>query len=134
MTPNKQRVLIASLIVLGILVAGFFGWRSFRAFKEFRGHSPNSFPPPAADAQEAETDVELIREWMTIGYLSHTYRLPRNLLYEALNIPPRGNEKKSLEELNQEYFPDQPGFVLETVKATIQSYLYLPTKIPNSNP
>lgn len=134
MTPNKQRVLIASLIVLGILMAGFFGWRSLRAFKEFRGYSPNSFPPPAADAQEAETDVELIREWMTIGYLSHTYRLPHNLLYEALNIPPRRNEKKSLEELNQEYFPDQPGFVLKTVKATIQSYLYLPTKIPNSNP
>ena len=132
MTRTIQRILILLLILLGLLFAGFFGVRSLQAVKVYEEQGP----PPLylAATQPIETDVELIRDWMTIGFLSHTYQLPRDLLYEALEISPRGNDKKSLEELNQEYFPDQPGYVLETVKATIQMYLSVPTKIPNSNP
>jgi hypothetical protein len=134
MTPRRQRVLIVGLIGIGLLLAGFFGLRSFRAFREFRGQSPHFVPPPAVQTAQLETDVELIREWMTIGYLSYTYQTPPNLLYDALNIPPRGNEKKSLEELNEEYYPDQPGYVLEVVKATIQVHLANSTAIPTTSP
>lgn len=128
MTPVRQRTLIFGLIILGILAVGFFGLRFFRAFREFRGHRPPPFAP--ADSQPVETDVELIRDWMTIGFIAHTYRTPPNLLYKALDIPPRGNEDKSLQQLNDEYFPNQPGYVLETVKATILANQPIPTAPP----
>jgi len=131
MTPSRQRTLVLGLILLGVVFVGFFGLRFFRAFREFRGHRPPPFPP--ADAQPAETDVELIRDWMTIGFVSHTYRTPPNLLYKALDIPPRGNEDKSLQQLNDEFFPNQPGYVLETVKAAILANQPIPTAQPPEN-
>ena len=131
MTPSRQRTLVLGLILLGVVFVGFFGLRFFRAFREFRGHRPPPFPP--ADAQPAETDVELIRDWMTVGFVSHTYRTPPNLLYKALDIPPRGNEDKSLQQLNDEFFPNQPGYVLETIKAAILANQPIPTAQPPEN-
>jgi len=128
MTPPRQRALITGLIVIGIVIVGFFGWRTFHAFREFRGHRPPPFPPKGAAS--SETDVELIRDWMTIGFLSKTYRTPPDLLYKALGIRPNGNERKSLKQLNDEYFPEAPGYVLKTVKAEIQAWLSPPTEIP----
>jgi hypothetical protein len=132
MTPSRQRTLVLGLILIGVVFVGFFGLRFFRAFREFRGHRPPPFPP--ADSQPVETDVELIRDWMTIGFISHTYRTPPNLLYKALDIPPRGNEDKSLQQLNDEYFPNQPGYVLETVKGTILASQPIPTALPPVTP
>jgi len=127
MTLARQRALVAGLIVLGALIVGFFGLRTLRALREFRGHKPPPFAPESA--QQAQTDVELIREWMTIGFVSHSYRVHPKLLYEALGISPKGNEEKSLKQLNEEYYPAKPGYVLETVKATIRTSLP-PTAIP----
>jgi hypothetical protein len=128
MTPSRQRALITSFIVIGMIIVGFFGLRTFHAFREFRGHRPPPFPPE--DAASAETDVELIRDWMTIGFLSKTYHTPPDLLYKALGIRPNGNEHKSLKQLNDEYFPETPGYVLKTVKAEIQAWMPPPTRIP----
>ena len=120
MTPARQRALVTGLIVIGVLVVGFFGFRTLRAFREFRGHRP---PPPFAPAdaqQEAETDVELIRDWMTIPYISRMYQVPPKLLFDSLNLPHKGgNEEKSLRQLNDEYFPGEEGAVMEKVKAAI---------------
>ena len=120
MTPFKQRILVTTLIIFGALTIGFFGLRTLHAFREFRGHRP---PGPPFGGQQAETDVELIRDWMTIGFLSNTYHTPHGLLYKALGISPKGNEDKSLKQLNDEFFPDEPGYVLTTVKAAIQANL-----------
>jgi len=130
MTTSKQRFLIAGLIIIGVVFVGFFGLRFLRVFKEFRGHRPPPFEPASADAPE--TDVELIREWMTIGFISHTYRTPPNLLYKALGISPKDNEEKSLEQLNEEYFPDTPGYVIATVKAAILANQAAPNKAPTA--
>ena len=120
MTPTRQRALITGLIIIGIIIVGFFGLRTFHAFRKFRGHHPPPFPP--AGAESAETDVELIRDWMTVPFISKTYRLPPNLLYETLDIPPAQNEEKSLKQLNQQYYPQEDGMVLEKVKAAIRAY------------
>src|SRR6185503_20976703 len=88
MTASRQRALITILIVIGSVIVGFFGWRTLHAFREFRGHRP---PPPfAPDAAQVETDVELIRDWMTISYISRTYEVPPKILFDALGIPSRG--------------------------------------------
>ena len=84
MTPAKQRALTIGLITLGVLIVGFFGMRAIHAFREFTGHRPHHFPPPGL--QPAQTDVSLIRDWMTVGYISEAYRLPSNLLYRTLGI------------------------------------------------
>jgi hypothetical protein len=131
MTPSRQRKLVLGLILIGIVFVGFFGLRFFQAFREFRGHRPPPLSPQ--DAPPAETDVELIRDWMTIGFISHTYRTPPNLLYKALDISPRGNEEKSLQQLNDEFFPKQPGYVLKTVKATIRANQPPPTTVSPKN-
>lgn len=132
MTLPRQKLLILGLILIGLFFVSFFGLRFFHAFREFRGHRPPPFPQ--AGEPPAQTDVELIREWMTIGFLSHTYQTPPDLLYRALGIRPNGNERKSLKQLNDEYFPDNPGFVLQTVKAIIQTYQPPPTVIPQLTP
>lgn len=123
----KQRNFVIGLIIIGLVIIGFFGWRTTRAFRQFHGHRP---PPPFNG--HIETDVELIRDWMTLPYISITYRLPPNLLYETLNIPPNGNEKKNLKRLNDEYYPEAPGTVLEKVKAAILAYQATLTAIPPS--
>ena len=126
-TNLKQRNFFIGLIIIGLLIIGFFGLRTARAFRQFHGHRR---PPPLSE--HAETDVTLIRDWMTLPYISITYRLPPDLLYETLDIPPRGNEKKSLKRLNDEYFPQDAGVVLEKVKAAILAYQSTLTPIPPS--
>ena len=119
MTPTRQRALITGFIIFGIVIVGFFGLRTFSAFRKFRGHRPPPLPP--AESQQIETDVDLIRDWMTIPYISRTYHVPRKMLFDALGIPPRGNEEKSLAQLNEEYSPQAPGIVMEVVKAAIRA-------------
>ena len=118
MTPQKQRVLVLGLIIVGIVIVGFFGFRTLRAFREVRGHRP---PPPfsPAGAQGAETDVELIRDWMTIPFIAHTYRVHPKLLFDAIGIPPKDNEEKSLKQLNEEFYPNEDSVVMVKIKAAV---------------
>jgi hypothetical protein len=107
-----QRAVMAGLIIIGILFTAFFGMRAVHAFRKFNGHRP---PPPG----NVETDVELIRDWMTIPFISRTYQVPPEIIFEALKISPQKGHDKNLKFLNEEYYPDQDGFVLSVIKATI---------------
>ena len=128
MTPAKQRALVTILIGLGIIFVGIFGLRTAYAVREFREHRP---PHPHFETAEPPTDVNLIRDWMTIPFIGRTYRVPPPIIFEALGIPKnKVNEEKSLKQLNEEYFPDTPGVVLQQVKAMIQANLPPPTAIP----
>jgi hypothetical protein len=121
----KQRALVIGLIIFGILFTIFFGMRAFHAYKKFNGHRP---PPPG----KIETDVELLRDWMTISFISNTYRVPEKEIFDALMITPLGNHDKSLKDLNRDYYPSTNGFVLETVKATLLTHQ--PPPQPDSAP
>jgi hypothetical protein len=109
---SRQRMLIIVLMGLGILFTAFFGWRAFHALKRFNGHRP----PPQG---HLETDVELIRDWMTVPFISRMYRVHEEIIFESLDIPGKENRDKSLKDLNREYYPEADGIVLEKVKATI---------------
>lgn len=108
----KQRILLFLVIILGVAVTAFFGMRAFHAFRKFNGHRP----PPSG---KIETDVELIRDWMTLPFITKTYRIPPEVIFEALGIPPQKDREKSLKLLNDEFYPDQDGYVLQVVKQTI---------------
>ncbi|HSO10733.1 MAG TPA: hypothetical protein VLT51_00040 [Anaerolineales bacterium] len=133
MSKKVQHAIILGLIFVGVLIVFFFGLRAFFAFREFRRHGlPPHFAP--AEAQAAETDVELIRDWMTIPYISRAYHVHPKILFDALGITPRGNEEKNLAQLNEEFFPDTPGIVIESVKAAILANQPPPTPIIPANP
>jgi len=124
-TPGnpKQRALVIGLILVGLVIAGFFGMRTVRAFRQFHGHRP---PPPFA-TQHVETDVSLIRDWMTIPFISKMYHVPPRVLFDVLAIPEQKNKEKSLKQLNDEYYPQTEGIVLEKVKAVILANQPAPT-------
>jgi hypothetical protein len=124
-TNPKQKWLVIALIILGMLFTAFFGMRVARAFRKFDGHRPPS-------RGEMQTDVELIREWMTISFVSRTYQVPEKILFDALDISPIANHEKSLKDINQEYFPDVDGYVLDLVKATVLAHQ--PPPLPDSAP
>ena len=116
---SKQRTLIIGLIVLGVLIVGFFGLRAFHAFRHIRdgGFGPGRPNPPSS-----ETDVELIRDWMTIPYVARTYGASDHMLFKELKIPETGNREKSLKVLNDKYYSDQDGYLLAEVKKTITDH------------
>lgn len=111
----KQRNLVTGLIIIGLIVIVFFGLRTARAFRQFQEHR---LPPPFAD-QQIETDVELVREWMTIPFISKMYHVRPHILFEAVGIPEQGNQDKSLRQLNEEYFPEAQGIVETSIKAAL---------------
>jgi hypothetical protein len=126
-TNPKQRALVIGLIILGILFTLFFGMRVFHALKKFGGHGP----PPHG---KIETDVELIRDWMTISFIARTYRVPEKDMFDALKISPLGSHNKSLKELNNDYYPDKDGFVMDTVKTAILAFQASHPPPPDSAP
>ena len=130
MTPLKRRALVIALIGLGLIIVGFFGLRTARAFRQFRGHRP----PPPFETQQSATDVALIRDWMTIPFIAKMYHIPSRAIYGALELSPQDNQDKSLKQLNDEYFPEQPGFVEEKVKAAVAENLPAPIPTPPTAP
>ena len=123
MSPRTLRAFIFVLIMIGLLTAGFFGIRAIFALREFQKYGPPHRPPfaEASERQPAETDIDLIRDWMTVPYIAKTYQVSPRILFEALGISPRGNEGKSLAQLNEEYLPGSPGLVIEVVKGVIRA-------------
>ncbi len=125
---KKQSALIVGLIIFGCLLTLFFGLRAFHALKKFQGQ-----PPPPFHG-EIETDVNEVREWMTVPFVSRMYNVPEDILFDALEIPSKGNRKKSIEELNREFYPHSDGLVIEIIKSTIRAHQPPPTPVPPSTP
>ena len=131
---SKQRILFIALSILGVMLILFFGLRALRAFKKFDGHRP----PPMAE--ELQSDVNDIEDWMTIPFISHNYGVPPDILFDALSINGKENHKKSLKQLNDEFYAEQDGYVIETVRATILAHQPPPTPVlpdlpaPQQNP
>jgi len=127
MTPTKLRTLVLVLVIAGVVLAGLFGLRTLRAIRQFQAHGP---PPVfSEDAGPAENDVELIRDWMTIPFISKMYGVRQPILFDALGIPERGNRDKSLRQLNEEYFPEAPGIVEAKIKTVVLENIS-PPEIP----
>lgn len=109
---RNQKILIASLILIGLFLTGLFGLRTFRSYMRLQQHG----------LKPGVTDVTQIRGWMTIPYISRAYKVPPAYIFEQIEIPPQGNHKKSLRQLNRKYAPDQPGEIISRVQKAIQQY------------
>lgn len=121
---SKQRILFIALSILGVMLILFFGLRVFHAFKKLDGHRPPRI------AEELQSDVNDIEDWMTIPFISHNYGVPPDIIFNALRIDPKENLKKSLKQLNDAFYPEQDGYVIETVRATILAHQPPPMPVP----
>jgi hypothetical protein len=111
----NKKLGVGLLIGLGAVIVLWFG---FRLASELRHMGRPPRPEPFATI----TDVTLIRDWMTVPYISHTYGVPPRVLFEALGVPEKENHEKSLAEINEQYFPGREGYVIELVQAAIQNF------------
>jgi hypothetical protein len=96
------------VVVVGILVAGVFAFRLYQR----RGRPP---PPPR------QTEVSLIAGWMTVPYVSRSFRVPPDEIFKALGIPPQGNDRKSLAELAAD-FGRSPGELVAAVQSIVKEW------------
>lgn len=121
-TTNKNSKYLIILILVGLMLVLFFGFRMTKSFLQIRltGLKPNT------------QDAELVKGWMTIPYIAKMYGVPPEVFYQQLNIPEEENDKRSLAEINQKLFLGKQGFVLEQVKEIINQFRQnLQTEIPN---
>jgi hypothetical protein len=111
--PRTMWWLIVILVVAGLALVGFFGWRAFRDHRrwEQRRQVPLS------------TDVEAIRSWMTLPYVALSYGVPPEKLLEGLGFPQEsGNRELSLTQLAEKYGRDATE-VLQTVQQIVRSHI-----------
>lgn len=111
----KRKLWVGLLIGLGTLIVLLFGFRLVRELRHIGS-------PPRPQPFAASTDVTLIRDWMTVPYIAHTYGVPPPALFDALGIPDKENREKSLAEIDAQYFPGQEGRTLALLQEAILTF------------
>jgi hypothetical protein len=109
---SKKRTIVIILIIAGIVLVGLFGFRTFRSIMRIR----------QSGMRPLSTDVELIRGWMTIPYISDTYRIPVKVLVEKCSLPPSPTKHDNLSQINRNIAPDKPGQVVQCIKDAVGSF------------
>src|SRR5437588_2406955 len=59
---------------------------------------------------------EVIRPWMSVPYVAHSYRVPPHVLYECLGIPPQPHDRRPIRDIA----PQQNRSAQEVI-ATLQN-------------
>lgn len=106
------QILIIGLIVLGVILILFFGFRAARSYLRIQ----------QTGLQPGVSDVELIRGWMTVPYIAAAYGVPEAYIFTQIGIPQPDNQNKSLGQLNREYAPGEPAAILNAVKEAVRRY------------
>ncbi len=86
MKPDeRQKWIVVGALALVVLVTGLFAVRTVRRAMYWRAHHD-----------------EVIRPWMSIPYVAHSYRVPPHVLYQALGIPPQLHDRRPLKQIARE--------------------------------
>ncbi|GIV77571.1 hypothetical protein FKZ61_015260 [Litorilinea aerophila] len=109
---SADQLMAVLLVAAGIALTLFFGMRFVRAYRHVGPPAPGR-PAP---------QVEEIRGWMTIGYLSAAFHLPPDYLFQALGLPPDEDPRRPLRVLARKYAPDDPERFMEAVREAIRAY------------
>lgn len=116
-----NRLQMAGMIALatvGIVIVLIFGLRAFRDFQRFRRG-----PPPMRTS-----DVELIRDWMTIGHIAHTYGVPPEELFTALGLDPSSSPRQSMRNLAKASGQDVNTMIATLKQVILQRQQSTPVK------
>jgi hypothetical protein len=123
-SSRTGQILIIGLIVLGMILVLFFGFRAVRSYLRIQ----------QTGLQPGVSDVELIRGWMTIPYIAAAYGVPEAYIFTQIGIPQTDNQNKSLGQLNREYAPGEPAAILNAVKEAVRQYQAEHPPTPESQP
>lgn len=83
--PAWQKWIALIAFALVVTATGFFAVRTVRRAIFWRQHHD-----------------EVIRPWMSVPYVGHSYRVPPHVLYEALKIPPQPHDRRPLRQIARE--------------------------------
>ena len=111
---GKQWAAIAALLLV-LAVTGLFSVRTVRRAIYWRMHRD-----------------EVIRPWMSLPYVAHSYRLPPRVLYDALKIPHPPHDHRPIREIAKEQ-----NRSVEEVISTLQGAIAIERsrlKSPSSGP
>ncbi|HEY6118418.1 MAG TPA: hypothetical protein VIV66_00590 [Pyrinomonadaceae bacterium] len=81
---GRQQWFVLAGLLLVLLFTGFFAVRTVQRAAYWHRHRD-----------------ERIRPWMSIGYIARSYRVPPQVLYAALGLPPK-KDRRPLKEIARE--------------------------------
>ncbi len=113
------RWLTVALLILGLLLTVLFALRATRSFRTF--HDERGRPP-----REATGNIE---PWMTIPYVAAAYDVPEEFLYAQLGLDGEGLARKSLMQLERQYFDGERGLLRTRIQAALELY-YADSAVP----
>lgn len=116
----KAPPLALAAILLGLLIAAFFGARAVRSFRELQYIRQQGL-------DQGSASVAAVRPWMTIRFIAVAYAVPEEYLYSALDIPfDRRNANRSLGDLNRDHqlghTPEGEPSILGAARDAISAY------------
>ena len=120
---SRLPLLIIVLVVMGLALVGFFGWRAFRDYRRLQERGLTT----------GVIDAEAIRGWMTLPYIAQAYGVPQATLFERLGIPEAGNEALSIKQIADQFGRD-PAEIRQVVQDAVQEYLATHTPDPAQAP
>ncbi|HEY0546927.1 MAG TPA: hypothetical protein VGC91_16230 [Pyrinomonadaceae bacterium] len=91
--------LLLSLLLVALLVTALFGVRAVRRALYWRNHKD-----------------EVIKPWMPVPYVAHSYGVPPYVLYQAINLQPIPHDRRPLREIAR-----QQNRPVETLIAELQT-------------
>lgn len=109
---KKRQFFLVILLIIGIGLAFFFGTRAFRNFDHMRERKIGG----------GETNVELIRGWMTVDYITKMYHVPPDVVLKVFNLPVQSNMNRSLGSLIKNTGTSNPEDLLIQVKKNINDF------------
>jgi len=69
-----------------------------------------------------ETNVELIRPWMTVNYITKMYHVPPEVVLAPLGLPVEGNERRDIGFLIRSTGASNPEEMLEKIRESINTF------------
>jgi hypothetical protein len=119
--PKARLLLTLAVIAIGLAIAGFYGARSVRSFRQLQYIRQQGL-------DQGTASVDAVRPWMTVRFIAVAYAVPEEYLYSELAIPfDRRNANRALGELNKDYdlglVPNSTELVIvDKARAAIKSY------------
>ena len=96
--------LVVSLFLAATFVTGFFLVRTVRHAVYWHNHRDQP-----------------IRAWMSVPYVSHSYRVPPHVLYKAIGLTPTVHDRRPLREIAREQERPVETLISELQEAIIHS-------------
>lgn len=105
-----KRIIIISLITIGLLLIGVFGVRAVKSFLHIR-HIETEIGSPVS-----------LHGWMTIPFIAKSHHIPVDYLFDAIGVPRAENEDESIHHLKNNYFDGNADAIIQAIQTAVAEY------------